>query len=241
MTEEENVSVEDQHLHEESSPPSESEYEQSEPQAEVQPQQKKRNDAEHNWSEARRKMQELDRVIREQQEVINQLKGPKVDEDDLGIDDDALVEGKTVKNLKRELRELKSYLKTQELSTVEDRLSMKFPDFNDVVNAESIEILKQQDPEIAEVLHEMRRDPYKQGAAAYKYIKKLLKDAPSTRDVAQKTIEKRKLQENISKPMSVQAAPKQSALGNAHMFENGLSKELKAQLWAEMQQLRKQY
>ncbi len=53
--------------------------------------------------------------------------------------------------------------------------------------------------------------------------------------------EKQKAIANSQKPVSVNAVTKSSAIGNAHMFENGLTPELKKSLWDEMERARKGY
>jgi GTP-binding protein EngB required for normal cell division len=49
-------------------------------------------------------------------------------------------------------------------------------------------------------------------------------------------IEKAKAEKNASKPVSVNAAGKGSAVGQAHLFETNLTKELKEKLWKEMRE-----
>lgn len=188
-----------------------------------------------NWAEARRKMQELERQNRELAESVNRLKTPvKVEEDDLGIKDEDLVEGKHLKNLKKEINDLKTQLQQKEASSVDDRLNAKFSDYVDVVSKENIELLKQNEPELAMSLWRLQDDPYAQGVAAYKLLKKL---GLGEEKVA--SPEKEKAVKNSQKPVSVNAVTKQSAIGNAHLFENGLTPELKKSLWKEMQQAMK--
>jgi hypothetical protein len=70
--------------------------------------------------------------------------------------------------------------------------------------------------------------------AAYKLLKRL----NPGEDMA-KSVEKKKAIENSQKPISVNAVSRNSAIGNAHIFENGLTPELKKQLWKEMEDARK--
>ena len=97
--------------------------------------------------------------------------------------------------------------------------------------------MKQQEPELAQSLWNLRDDPYAQGVAAYKLIKKL--GIGKEEEEQGDSVEKKKAIENSKKPLSVQAVSKSSAIGNAHLFENGLTKELKKQLWSEMQEAKK--
>lgn len=194
-------------------------------------QRKARDDQAYNWAESRRKMQELERELRDLRADKEKVQPKAEPEEDLGFKDDDLIEGRHVKTLKKELNELKSYIRQREVSTVDDRVQMKYPDFRDVVSAENIEILKQNEPELAMSLQKLGDDPYAQSVAAYKMLKKLGYGAPEAPPV-----EKKKAEANVQKPVSVNAVTKQSAIGNAHLFENGLTKELKASLYQEMQQ-----
>ena len=96
-----------------------------------------------------------------------------------------------------------------------------------------MKFIEENEPELAEALVNSP-NAYKQRVAAYKLLKRVAvnSDEPPS-------LEKRKAEENAQKPVSVNAVTKQSAIGNAHLFENGLTKELKTQLWKEMQQAAK--
>lgn len=203
-----------------------------------QPQEKKKNTAEYNWAETRRKLQELERKNQElmEREKAREaaIKAPVQEEDDLGIADTDLAEGKHLKNLNKELKQLKAQLQEQQINSVDLRLQAKYSDFGSVVSAENIQLLKETEPELAESLRH-QPDPYQKGVAAYKLIKSLgigkAQDAPNP--------DREKAKANVQKPVSVNAVTKQSAIGNAHMFENGLTKELKESLWKEMKELAK--
>lgn len=195
---------------------------------------KKRNDVEYNWAEARRKMQELERQNREMQEQLERVAKPQqneVDELDKLADDDIITKAHARK-LAEKLAEkvAQKVIREREAATVEERLQLKYQDFAEIVTRENIELLKQQEPELAMSLHSLAHDPHAQGVAAYKLLKKLgIKDQSMTPD-------KKKAIENSQKPVSVQAVSKASAIGNAHLFENGLTAEVKASLWKEMQE-----
>jgi len=233
MTEEETLSVEPQ-VQEVAQPAESDVVPQDAP--ETPAQEKKRNTAEYNWAEARRKMQDLEQQNRQMQEQMSRLKpeAPVQDEDDLGIGDTDLAEGKHLKSLSKEIKQLRSLLKEQQVSTVDSKLQLKFPDFGQVVTAENIETLKQNEPELADSLRHLP-DPYTKGVAAYKLLKKL----GISQESAPSSPERDKARANTQKPISVNAVTKQSAIGNVHLFENGLTKELKASLWKEMQEMSK--
>lgn len=201
---------------------------------------KRSNDVERNWAEARRKMQELERRTMEYEQELQRIKQqnqPKEEEDPLEklSGDDIITKAQAEKLAERRAQKIvEQYLQKKEAETVEDRIQAKHPDFNDVVNEDSISFLKQNHPEIAESLNALKSNPYKQAKAVYDAVKALV-----PRQSTQTLVEKKKAVENSQKPMSVQAAPKQSAIGKVHMFENGLTPELKKQLWEEMQQAKK--
>ena len=188
-------------------------------------------DQEYNWGEARRKMQELERQAQDQAELIRKLQGSKQaqEDDDLKnlTDDDILTVAQAKKLASKMARdEAEKIYKQKDLSTLEERINLKYPDFQKVVSRDAVEQLKADEPELAASLSSMQ-DPYQQAIAAYKLLKKL-----GGKD--ELTLEQKKALENRSKPQSVQTVTKNSAIGNAHMFENGLTKELKAKLYKEM-------
>jgi hypothetical protein len=216
-----------------------SESEQVHEKEETAQERKRRNDVEYNWAESRRKMQDLERQNRDMQDQLQKLQTPRAEkpEDDeldkLG-DDDIVTKAQAKKMAAKMAREIaQEVIKQRENATVDDRLQMKYPDFVDTVTRENIELLKQTEPELAMSLAHIS-DPYTQGVAAYKLLKR-----NGIGEEMKAPKEKQKAVSNSQKPVSVNAVTKQSAIGNAHLFENGLTPELKKQLWAEMQQLKK--
>lgn len=236
MSEEETMSVEETQEAVAQAP--ESEEMQTERQA-SEPDRRKRNDAEYNWAEARRKMQELEKRNQELQEAVSKIQTqnqpPEKDEFANLADEDFLTVAQARKLAQKMARDVaEGVVKQREAATVDERLQLKYSDYAEIVSKENIELLKQTEPELALSLAHTP-DPYQQGVAAYKLLKKIVKqEAPMTQ-------EKKKAIENSQKPLSANAASKSAALGNAHMFENGLTPELKKQLQKEMQEAIKRY
>lgn len=201
---------------------SESQHDERQEKTEVRGPQRKGPD--YNWSEARRKMAELERRTQEQQELINKLQAQRVPEEELSPDDLLTVAQLNKVNAKRDqetLRELQRHK--------EEILKLRYPDLDQVLSNENLELFEQQEPELAETLTALQGDPIKMRVAAYKMIKKTLnKDTPPSP-------EKIKAENNSKKPVSVQAVGKGSAIGTISAFENGLTTELKKQLYKEMQ------
>lgn len=236
MTEEEKVeSVTTNNM--EVAQPSESEQQQDVRQEEVQATQSPvMTDQDKNWREARRKMQELERRTAEQDELIRRLQTQQApaQEDDLAkLADDDIVTARQAKSLAQKMaREVADQaIREREAATIDERLRMKFPDYEDVVTQDNIDLLKQQDPELAMSLYALAQNPYEQAVAAYKMLKKT-----GLGDMAKTQPQKAKALENSKKPVSVQSVTKSSAIGEVHKFENGLTPELRKQLWQEMQQ-----
>lgn len=232
MTEEENQSVT-----EGVAQPTESEQQQDVRQEAVQePQGRPISDQEYNWAETRRKMQELERKAHDQEELIarmQQQQAQPIEEDDLAkLSDDDIVTAKQARALaQRMARQVaEDAIREREASTVDERLKNRFPDYENVVTRENIDLLKTQDPELAQSLYALAHDPYAQAVAAYKLLKRT-----GIGDMAKNQPSKAKALENSKKPVSVQSVTKSSAIGEVHKFENGLTPELRKQLYKEMQ------
>lgn len=192
-------------------------------------QQRKRNDLEYNWAEARRGLADRDKEIKDLREKLQSVMQPQTQEPQLS-DDDLLTAKDGRKVFRKEAGEIvKEALKQYEASTLEERLLQKYPDFNEVVSPKNINLLKETEPELAMSIAYLKDDPKAQSIAAYKLLKKLGIDGNNS------SPEKERALRNAQKPLSVNAVTKSSAIGNAHLFENGLTTELKSQLWKEMQ------
>lgn len=190
-------------------------------------QQKKKNNLEYNWAEARRSIEQRDKEIKE---LKAQLAAPK--EAVRSLDEDDLLTAKNGRQVFRQEAEaiVSQALLNYEASTIEERLIAKFPDFNEVVSTKNIEFLKETEPELAMSIANLANNPKAQSIVAYKLLKKLGIGSNNN-----SSPEKDKAVKNAQKPLSVNAVTRQSAIGNAHLFENGLTPELKSQLWKEMQ------
>lgn len=202
-------------------------------------QRRQRNDAEYNWAEMRRHMREKEREIEELKSQFSSLhKKPQAqEEDELAklADDDILSVAQAKKLASKFARQAaEQLLREREASTVDERLQFKYPDFMSTVTKENIELLKETKPQLAKSLLKFADDPFQQSELAYEYIKTFVpqRDESMNKD-------KKKALENAKKPVSVQSVGKTSAIGQVHQFENGLTPELKAQLFKEMQQIRK--
>lgn len=210
--------------------------EQPEAQSQIEAQAPVQSEADRNWAEARRKISELerDRILMAQE--LEKLKKPATaEEDDLAtLSEEEIITVKQAKKLAEMTAKQVSrqVLKEREAATAEERILAKYQDFRDVVTDDKIQQLNQQEPGLARYLSTLKDDPFLQAEEAYKYIKRLL---PT--ESPQVAADKKRALDNAAKPVSVQAIAKASSpIGQAHQFENGLTKELKTQLWNEMRQ-----
>ena len=216
MSEEENVSVEDGQP--QAIQPEENQDDVSKETQEAE--QRKRNDAEYNWGEMRRQMKEKDYQIEELRHQFSQIekRSPTPDEvDELAnlAEDDILTVAQARKLASKTARSIaEDVIKKREAATVDERVQLKFSDYTDVVTKENIELLKQIEPELAQSLYHIP-DPYNQAVAAYKLLKKV-----AVKKDDSNSLERKKATENLNKPQSVNTVTKNSAIGNAHLFEN---------------------
>lgn len=189
---------------------------------------------ERNWRQARLKMDEQQRNIQklewELEQIRRQAQKPAEEEEEQYFTESEKKLAKKIEALESKLEG--SRAKDQEY--VVDRLRMKFPDFDDVVNPENIAYLQQNNAPLARALSSLKDDPYEQGLAAYEALRHT--EWFKTRHTMQ---DKAKLEANVKKPMSVQAVRKQGPLSESNQFINGLTPELKKQLQQEMAQARK--
>lgn len=190
---------------------------------------------ERNWKAARLKLEEQARAMQAMQQELLALrershKAPEPEENEEDFTD-------TEKRLYREIKTLKnevSKAKTRESDTVVDRLRSKYPDFDTVMDPENINFLKTNNPALAKALVSLKDDPYEQGLAAYDALR-----TTSWYQGQKHMEEKTKIEQNVKKPLSVQAVRKQGALSEANRFANGLTPELKKALIKEMAEARK--
>jgi len=136
---------------------------------------------------------------------------------------------------KKKMEELENKLKMMEAQLEEQKLRAKYPDLENVLSKENVDLLKKEEPEIAEMLAKMSPGSKEQIVSTYRWIKRIV-PTPTQHEVP---LEKKKAEINKKKPLSVQSLGNASAIGNMQAFENGLTKELKAQLWKEMNECSK--
>jgi len=164
---------------------------------------------------------------------------PVEEESDFDISDDEWVEPKHLKKVANEIKNLKKQLKSYQTASVsattESKLKSKYNDFDAVVSKDNVEALVRDYPELGNTLRS-NTDLYSQAVTAYTMIKQMgiYKEDKYANDRA-------KAELNAAKPRPLASvAPQQgdSPLTRANAFANGLTDEVKAQLFKEMNEAR---
>lgn len=194
------------------------------------------------WLRAERERDELARKLQDVVQTRDTSSRLDEPEEDLSykVEDDALVEGKHLskvdKKIKKLEQQLQQYQQQSVLSATEIRLKTQYADFDSVVSADNIQVLRTQYPELAESINS-NQDIYSKAVSAYTMIKKLgIAQVPDTY-----IQDKIQAQKNAAKPRPLASvAPQQgdSPLSRANAFANGLTPELQKQLLKEMNQFR---
>jgi len=164
-----------------------------------------------------------------------------VSPDDFNIDENNFAEGKDLKRIVNEMRDLKKelhqYKQKTALEVTEARLNAEHADFNKVFTDDNIELFKAEHPDIAESLLNSNADPYKVAKSMYKAMKQfgIYAEEP-TKTV---TKDRERVQANLSKPRpvaSVTARQGNSPLSKAGEYaDDELTEERKATLRAEVE------
>lgn len=196
-----------------------------------------------SWKIIRERAEKAERRAQELEEALAAKQAQPQEDLDFAIDEDALAEGKHLNKVQKKLKAMEAKLKQYEQQTtmndVRTQLKNQFSDWDKVFNDENLARLQEQEPELAYALNSAS-DPYKAGVSAYKLIKKMGIIAPEDTFIQDKEI----VQKNAAKPKTMASLrPQQgdSPLSKANAFANGLTDDLKKQMWQEMNSARKGY
>ena len=196
-----------------------------------------------NWRAVKEKQRELERDLKLKNEMLERFmtaqasQAPKeVDEFDAIGDGEYIAKGQVSKLIEKKAmkiaqeiaqRETEKVLKQRDQDQFLDRLKRKYSDFDDVVNADTMALLEQQDPELAETIVDLK-DPYKIGMQTYKYVKAMNLNAKVPESRRAKEVDK-KLEQNAKTVQSPQAYDKRPM---AQAFK--MTEAEKNQLYSEM-------
>lgn len=202
-------------------------------------QQQQETESQRNFASLRSDKARVERELEETRRRMKELEERQSDTE-IAVGDEDIVEGKHLKVLRNEQKRLRDEIRAsrEELMnmTLESRIKSQFPDFEQVFTKENIDKLNRDLPELAS---SVAADPdnYRKAVNAYTLIKKfgIGEGDPYMAD-------KQKIQANAMKPRPLATVSPQeggSPLEKANMFANGLTPELKKQLYKEMVQAAK--
>lgn len=201
---------------------------------------KKAEEQDRNWRAMRQRQKELELEIQRRDELLdrvlksqNQQPIQKVEEPEIP-DDEPIVAGmakgiakKTIQPLEKKIQDLEQKLAQQEQHKLISSLKSKFPDFDDVVNVETLELLEKQEPELAATIAQMN-DQYKMALQSYKYIKALnlvesLPEARRSKEVIKKMEKNAKA---VQSPQAYDKRPMAQAFKMTQADEKKLYEEM---------------
>lgn len=196
---------------------------------------------ERNWRQMRQRQKDLEEEVRKKNELLEKVlvsqlsQQNQTEEEEEEEDPDEVVPRGTVKGiaqkqmqpLEKKIQDLENQIAKQEQQRMINSLRSQYTDFDDVVNVETLEILEQKEPVIAEGIMALK-DPYKMGISSYKYIKALgiLDELPKTRrtkEVAKKIEQNKK---TVQSPLSYEKRPIAQAYRNAQVDSKKLYEEM---------------
>ena len=197
-----------------------------------------------NWRLMREREKKLERDLEESHRRLREYEAAKnkqsEEDDEVHLNPDDIPEWKHVdKKIKKLEAQIKGYQQQSAEVAIEARLKAQYPDFDSVVNQETIDMLRSAYPEVAATLNSSS-DLYNKAASAYTIIKKMgiVSDTSYDKD---KEIALR----NASKPRPLTSVSPQEGSGGplsmANAFSNGLTEDLKKQLYKEMIDARKKH
>lgn len=166
--------------------------------------------------------------------------------DDIEIDPEGYAEGKHVKTLAKQIKQMKDELErtrkhTQGLA-VKAALISEHPDFEKVVTQQNLATLEMTYPHLAKAINV--NDPYTAGKACYDLIKQFGIDND---DAQESEIAKAVIAQNMAKPKPAAAVKgtrvsNESTMGRASEFYTGeLNDQMKKQFYKELQDAMKGY
>lgn len=202
---------------------------------------------ERNFKAMRKRQDELERKLKEKDEMLDRYlhmhmtqqasqQPQEVDELDAISDDEFIPKGKVNKLVEKKAariaqdiarQETEKFMKQHNELQFLDRLKKQYSDFDQVVNSETLSILEEQEPELAQTIADLK-DPYKIGISSYKYIKALNLSEKSDDVRRAKEVEK-KLEKNAKTVQTPQAYEKRPM---AQAFK--LTDSEKAKIYQEM-------
>lgn len=201
---------------------------------------KEENWQEKNWKMLRQRQEELEREVRRKDEMLEKLvslqtsqrssepEEPEVPDDEFATYGKAKKAAyKAVAPLEKKIQELEARLTAKNQSDLLHDLRRKYTDFEDIVNAETLSLLEEKEPELAASIAETK-DPYKMGIQSYKYIKalKLTDQAPERRHAKEVEKKAEKNAKSVQSPTAFDKRPMAQAFRMTDQERSALYEEM---------------
>ncbi len=193
---------------------------------------------ERNWKAMRIKNAELEKRLKQFEEMqmefmkaqlSNSSNAKKeVDEFESISDDEFIPKGKVRELAKKQAQkyaeqiakeEIEKALRKQQDSQFLDRLNRQYQDFSEIVNPETLSLLEEKEPELAQTIADLK-DPYKIGMQSYKYIKAMGIAQVRRQKEIEKAIEKS--EKMVQSPMAFDKRP----IAQAFQLTDAMKKDL---------------
>ncbi len=159
---------------------------------------------------------------------------------DFDIDPDAYAEGKHIKSIANQMKEMKQEVersrREMQQMAIRNKLISEYPDYERVMTTENLNALQATKPHFAKAIN--FDDPYNSGKACYELIKDLGIDND---DASESEVTKAMIAQNLAKPKPAAAVKgarptNETAMGRASEFYKGeLNDQAKKQFYKEMQ------
>lgn len=203
-----------------------------------------RND--RNWRELRRAKEEWERKAKMQEEILQRMLAQQAQNqssNEIQPEEDIIHElakeeyvpgekvAKGLKKLKdefrREIDEVKKSYASQHQNSLFNDLKREFPDFDDVVNSETLALLEETNPRLANTIA-ASKDPYSIAVQSYEYIKaKGISNRITPSKRAKET--EMKIEQNkksIQTPQALEKRPMAQAFQMTESMKKELSNEM---------------
>lgn len=207
-------------------------------QQDAQPQIERETSQDRDWRAMRQRQKELELAIKQRDELLNRFMQPQaapqqiIEEPDVPDEDFVPAKGvkgiakKTIQPLEKKIEELEKKLANQEQHKRLQSLRSQYPDFDDVVNVETLEIFEKMKPGLAATISKL--DPYDMGVQSYEFIKSLgildkLPDNRRTKEVEKKMEKNAKA---VQSPMAYDKRPMAQAFKSTQAEKTRLYEEM---------------
>lgn len=215
-----------------------------------QPQEENRND--RNWRELRKSKEEWERKAKMQEELLQRVLTqtqhapqaiPEQEEDIIQeLSQQEYVAGEKVakgfkkleEKFERKVQEIEKRYASQQQNNLLTELKREFPDFDQVVNSESLTQLEETNPRLANAIASSK-DPYMIAVQSYEYLKAKGISSNSTSSKRMKETEN-KLEQNKKTIQTPQAFDKRP-MAQAFQMTDAMKKELAKEMYASAQQV----